>query len=631
MKDHCCVEHFRGLLGNQDGMELEDADGSMSLYISPDRVRARKDLGLSMPAGTPLRRPAAFSQATPMQTLLTKTFEPPQAQLAVPVAPASVAVVPSVQESSITVESTSVTRDEKKVEASEQSEGAEVESEAETELEAETIGEGEEGEIEAEAEQLRDIEEAEVDGEGSNTETIQPGLRGENPNLVSTCSNRNRQKMRAQERKHQQRVHREALKKKKLEEAALAKIPSLSSPQTLGEEVRSDEEEATIWGSQPNHTAGDKENVEKARRWFTEELKGLEGKDAKPRESQAIKKMVKSALSVGGPKSMEEWQTLFRQWRLEITIPDGGDTPRLIWEEMDKASRDLLIERQPHLQKLRPELCEFYRAWNQVNRLEADDILKAIIHRLQLANVREAYNRALSRVTGPGNRGQSQTSRAKVKLFRVVYPDWAKITQPMKNRLTRSDWEKFNDRLKHGKRWSMLRETLGMGVFALMPTSIIPHRFVERNLKVQELELWAQMIHKFNPDAVQLGKMMETRIKAALMGQKLSSTHILLEDTPTAEIKSYPNYSVLLKETQGEVTASINEASRAPSRDGGTNVEFGGEPTHARIDFPQLMLGIETQYQGLNGANFDLELTEEMEVQESGNSWDSLSFSNSPG
>lgn len=38
------IQSLRQLLGNRDGLQLTDADGTLTLYISPDRVRARRDL-----------------------------------------------------------------------------------------------------------------------------------------------------------------------------------------------------------------------------------------------------------------------------------------------------------------------------------------------------------------------------------------------------------------------------------------------------------------------------------------------------------------------------------------------------------------------------------------------------------
>ena len=53
-----------------------------------------------------------------------------------------------------------------------------------------------------------------------------------------------------------------------------------------------------------------------------------------------------------------------------------------------------------------------------------------------------------------------------------------------------------------------MRETLGSGILALIPTSKVPHSFVER-LSLGVFKVFLELIERFYPDAIKFGRLID--------------------------------------------------------------------------------------------------------------------------
>ena len=69
-----------------------------------------------------------------------------------------------------------------------------------------------------------------------------------------------------------------------------------------------------------------------------------------------------------------------------------------------------------------------------------------------------------------------------------------------------------------GHRWYCMQETLGSGIFALIPASKIPNSFIER-LSSAIFNVFLNLIKRFYPDAVKFGQLIDHFMQNALAGR----------------------------------------------------------------------------------------------------------------
>ncbi|KAL8672389.1 MAG: hypothetical protein Q9224_007579 [Gallowayella concinna] len=67
-----------------------------------------------------------------------------------------------------------------------------------------------------------------------------------------------------------------------------------------------------------------------------------------------------------------------------------------------------------------------------------DDILRAMQYHMGLAELSEVYSRACT---------LTHTSDAKLTIFRLLFPEYARVNKPRTNELSQSSWRKFSKRL----------------------------------------------------------------------------------------------------------------------------------------------------------------------------------------
>ena len=73
-----------------------------------------------------------------------------------------------------------------------------------------------------------------------------------------------------------------------------------------------------------------------------------------------------------------------------------------------------------------------------------------------------------------------------------------------------------------------MRETLGSGILALIPTFKLPYSFVEC-LSLIMFKVFLNFITCFYPDAIKFGRLIEHFIQNALMGRQLLYSYLFIE------------------------------------------------------------------------------------------------------
>jgi len=256
---------------------------------------------------------------------------------------------------------------------------------------------------------------------------------------------------------------------------------------------------------------------------------------------------------------MERWQDVYHHWRANGSLSSNSHAEPLSHWHWDLDQN--VVFRQPHLQHLKAEIKDFYLAWNTVNQLSVNRLLAAVCHRHKRADLFDCYQRALQRLALADNAvGERSETAAKQTLFRVLYPQWRDVENPNRNESTKSAYAKYDRLIKAGKRWSLMRDRLGPGLFALIPESTVSHTFVEHDLKIEQFHIWVTLIQRWNSQAVELGRLIVSKVERALSGLQPSTKRLVLETVQRSKIKALPDMRGLLEEVDEGLLTSGDEA-----------------------------------------------------------------------
>ncbi|KAL8681598.1 MAG: hypothetical protein Q9224_006839, partial [Gallowayella concinna] len=408
------------------------------------------------------------------------------------------------------------------------------------------------------------------DGEHNDDNDEPPGAsaRYGSQDRSAKVTNRNRQRLVARARKRDRRQRRVSPERRKgVQDDSMDDGGNKNDTGIVTEKPMSTQQSSSSSEGEDHGT-----RLAAAEGWLAQELKDRnarvsEGQQIHP-TPRARNDMVRTALMVGGPAALKELQEILHQQRATGSLrslsayatpaPEGDDDP---------AARRSLVIPQPQPQAvstshlhLHPDLRDFCRVWGQVDQLRVSDMLQSMVYRLQLAQLAGAYDRAIARAHPRSGDGLTQASQAKLSIFKIVFPQWSQVERPRRNPCgARSDWKKFSRRLEFSRRWSLLQRGLGQGIFGVMPTSILPHKLIEQTFRTGELELWVDLVTRFNPAAIQVGEKAFPILQNILRGQRLSAKPWRLERTVRAEIGAQPDPLLLLDEAEGFITSADEE------------------------------------------------------------------------
>ena len=287
------------------------------------------------------------------------------------------------------------------------------------------------------------------------------------------------------------------------------------------------------------------------------------------RRSEWYRTMAKTALEVGGPIAIRELCSLLDEWRRGTA---GVNALLAEWRRASMRQRANVdgsrsasapegiqyrsaLQRQPTALAKPLEVQAFCSAWGALQKADAHSLLIEIVRRHRMADLWETY-RAVEAVVEPQSRGVSDRTVAKTMLFHTVYPKHqsSSATTKAKDR----DWGHFARQLRHADRWAHLRETLGYGIFALMPRSQLPTSFIEQSLTKPDLALWARLIMACCPRAVELGAAVDT----ILLRLEAPRRRTRLETRPFSWITGAVSVQELLEDS-GETPSVIGSSPGA--------------------------------------------------------------------
>lgn len=155
------------------------------------------------------------------------------------------------------------------------------------------------------------------------------------------------------------------------------------------------------------------------------------------------------------------------------------------------------------------EIAGFRQLFASVRRSETAGILGDMRHRWSLATLYIEYLRLeeilRKRVVLTSTRGRGIATVARDQLFTAVF-NHDGVVIPEDERAAR--YRNWNRYLEYGKRWSMLKEKFGVGIFAVLPRGGVPNSFVERR-NIQRLAEWLDMLAECNDRVKELSVAME--------------------------------------------------------------------------------------------------------------------------
>lgn len=181
-----------------------------------------------------------------------------------------------------------------------------------------------------------------------------------------------------------------------------------------------------------------------------------------------------------------------------------------------------------------------------VRRSETADILGDMRHRWIMAALYAEYERLegllRKRVKLTSSRGRGIATMAREQLFGEVYrQDDDTLMIGDDNTARYRAWNRY---LEYGKRWMMLREKFGVGIFALLPRGGVPNSFVERR-PIQRLEDWMNMLTKCNDNVREMSEAIEPLL-VSCMREEQPPEQLLFEAVDAVEFQEWDREDLFL-------------------------------------------------------------------------------------
>lgn len=283
-------------------------------------------------------------------------------------------------------------------------------------------------------------------------------------------------------------------------------------------------------------------NKDTAMAWLNGRSNAHENTPIKNTSTELRETMVNNAMLVGSTQPVEEWYDIMQDWRTygyNITTTtnnnDIHDIPG--------------IDRYPHLNTARHEFKGFYQAYSRVAHLRITTLLLATNHRLRLADMFIYYQKAIKIIDIGRTAGVSPRSSVKTMMFGYAHPEWVNVVSPSSDKVTRSAYRDFEKMLSFGSRWYTIGTKLGFGVLALIPIISIPHTFLQTTLRLGQLDIWIELIQRFNPQAIEMGRLISPTMVLISAGKQLPRRRRLrLETIPRSSISMTDDMTTLFED-----------------------------------------------------------------------------------
>src|ERR1700735_2185261 len=107
-----------------------------------------------------------------------------------------------------------------------------------------------------------------------------------------------------------------------------------------------------------------------------------------------------------------------------------------------------------------------------------------------------------------------------------------------------------------------MRETLSSGILALIPTSKLPHSFIER-LSSAMFKVFLDLIARFYPDAIKFSQLIEHLMQNALIGRQPPHSLLPIEHLSDNQLQEI-HLSDLVQLFERYATPTIEDISPPP-------------------------------------------------------------------
>lgn len=241
-------------------------------------------------------------------------------------------------------------------------------------------------------------------------------------------------------------------------------------------------------------------------------------------------KMVKKALAVGGAQALENWRLVLERWRHSGRLSYAHSTVSMFSPSSSAQDEDVIV-------------AGFSGAFLETTGVETVGVVQDILYRQLLACLYEWYRTAEAYLlveSSGSSRGSGRNGAARVKaqLFDATFPGF-KAKRERDDPAYKKKWKHFTRHLDKGQRWWMVRAELGLGMLALIPSSIVSHSWVER-LPADQFRTWLELVQHQNPSVVELGMAIKETLNDALEGRDPPVDRLVLEEMEEEELKRMP-------------------------------------------------------------------------------------------
>lgn len=285
-----------------------------------------------------------------------------------------------------------------------------------------------------------------------------------------------------------------------------------------------------------------------------------------------VAEMINRAKAVAAASCLQDWKAVLQAWRemhregkrlfprtgtTVVALQARGDSFHSVSSAQDTACETQetpatlsQVEQRGHTDTVltKKEVEGFRNLLASARRNETADIIGSMRHRWVMSALYAEYERledVLSkRAKVTSTRGRGIATVAREQLFRALlqayHEDYARDNYTTRYR----SWNRYLD---YGKRWWMLRQKFGIGIFALMPKGGIPHAFVERR-PIHRLEDWIQMVATCNENIQETCEAIEP-LFLRCMAEEAPPEQLFLEVVEEEDIEDW-SFVALLKPTE---------------------------------------------------------------------------------
>ncbi|CAE7222330.1 hypothetical protein PTTW11_11526 [Pyrenophora teres f. teres] len=153
---------------------------------------------------------------------------------------------------------------------------------------------------------------------------------------------------------------------------------------------------------------------------------------------------------------------------------------------------------------------EFCFAWNMCTRYEAELAAVHIESRWASALLGQAYSKKIAQIRHNDFISSNDRTRNRYGKGPVRTEAIAALVELVSPNATKKDKQVFKRRLGQAMRWYSMSQELGWGILTLIPHDEIANRWIERTLRVGQLDVWMKLLKKERQDICVASKALES-------------------------------------------------------------------------------------------------------------------------